>query len=757
MSSSYGDGLRRRGSIHCCWGFVGGGVRRLPPQRSPVFSTTMAGDVGGHRTTTFIVLGLAAVASAVTIYYLTSSRDDRKKGGGTASPGSTKTTTKSSSSRSSVSSERDAGSVDSGSTPTKSNVNSSSGGGSSSSSYFTASQTAATTRSKSSAASHHTGEDEEYRALHIKIEDIDREGKTLFKDKKFLEAAEKFTEALDLIDAKKLANATLEFSSPLTPISSNGGTNNSSSTTSKASLNRQIITLMNNRSAMYEKAALPDLALSDCDTVLDLDPGHAKARTRRLRILESQNRHIEALVEACALQLKFMNDNRDKLRLGLAPTGSPPVPQSKIEELVTHIRPGEIERVQKAMALRDVVERPLPSTYTITQLLSSFSGYNKWMGEAAKGGAVSKFTSTLDELLLDDVPRRSLVAFADHVATKATLFLHRGRRLAFEKNFIKAVADFENAYALIEDVSGKDESDHEEAKAEIIKAMEKDDYARLLEWSGMCSHLRHELKGALVCYERCSALEPDNTELLVKRAGVKMDEWDHAGAEKLFTDALALNPTASDALLHRSNMRMLQQKITDSKTDLETCIRLYPNNLMARLRLATVFMALEDMDGAKRVLDQAEEYDPESSEVHCYRGELFFAKGDFISAKDEFEKAMKCDPTNPTPYVNAALAIVNIQPSSHLAPPDFPGAIKLLEKAIDIDPMMHGAYVQLGQMKLSMATDLTKAKEVVDLYDKALDYCRNPEEMKDICSMRILTVAQIDAAHTLRMETLQMQ
>ena len=189
------------------------GGRRWWPSQSPVFST-MAD--GGHRTTTFIVLGLAAVASAVTIYYLTSSRDDRKKRGGTASPGSTKTTTKSS--RSSVSSERDAGSVDWGSTPTKSNVNSSSGGGSSSSSYFTASQTAATTRSKSSAASHHTGEDEEYRALHIKIEDIDREGKTLFKDKKFLEAAEKFTEALDLIDAKKLANATLEFSSPLTPL-----------------------------------------------------------------------------------------------------------------------------------------------------------------------------------------------------------------------------------------------------------------------------------------------------------------------------------------------------------------------------------------------------------------------------------------------------------------------------------------------------------------------------------------------------------
>merc|ERR1712194_7079 len=79
------------------------------------------------------------------------------------------------------------------------------------------------------------------------------------------------------------------------------------------------------------------------------------------------------------------------------------------------------------------------------------------------------------------------------------------------------------------------------------------------------------------------------------------------------------------------------------------------------------------------------------------------------------------------------------------------------EKAIEVDPMMHVAYVQLGQMKLSMATDLSKAKEVVDLYDKGLEYCRTPEELKDICSMRILTIAQIDAAGALKMETLNMQ
>lgn len=163
------------------------------------------------------------------------------------------------------------------------------------------------------------------------------------------------------------------------------------------------------------------------------------------------------------------------------------------------------------------------------------------------------------------------------------------------------------------------------------------------------------------------------------------------------------------------------------------------------------------MDGAKRMLDQAEEYDPDSSEVRCYRGELHFARGDFAEAKLEFEKAMECDPYNPTPYVNAALAVVNTPPAGGGMIPDFGEAIRLLEKAIQIDPMFHAAYVQLGQMKLSMATDLKKAREVVELYDRGLEYCRTPEELMDICCMRILTVAQIDAAHALHMETLNMQ
>ena len=672
--------------------------------------------------TTFIVIGVAAIGTAAALWYMSSKSADNSA-------------TKKSLPSSSKGTAGDA----SPHTPTKSNATKSSAP--------RTSNTAASAASTTTAATASTSKADEDKALHRKIEEIDRAGKKLFKEKKFMEAAETFTEALDLIEEKRPRNKAQSASS-----------DNDSASTKSSSLTRQVITLTNNRSAMYEKASFPDLALSDCDAVLALDPTHAKARTRRLRILESQQRYSEALVEVCALQLKFMNDNRDKLRLGLPPTGSPPVSQSKIEELVTHIQPEEMKRVQDAMAVKESEndgKRALPSRYTIAQLLKSFSGYNKWMGDAAKGGTVQKFTSQSEDLL--DIPRKNMVAFADNIATKATLLSHRGRRYAFEKDYEKAVQDFDDAFLLVEDVDGKDEDNHEDVKKEIINAMEGDEYARLLEWAGMCKHLRYELKGALECYERCSKLEPENTELLVKLAGVKMDGSKHDDAEKLFADALAINPTASDALLHRANLRLLQQRIAESQTDLETCIRLFPNNLMARLRLATVFMAKEDMDGARRQLDQAEEYDPDSSEVHCYRGELYFARGEFVNAKESFEKSMTADPYNPTPYVNASLAVVNTPPANGSNVPDFPQAVKLLEKAIEVDPMMHGAYVQLGQMKLSMAADLKKAKEVVELYDKGLEYCRTPEELKDICSMRILTIAQIDAAQALHMDTLSMQ
>jgi len=550
-------------------------------------------------------------------------------------------------------------------------------------------------------------EKEKLDKLHKQIDAIDKKGKALFKNKEFVAAAETFTSALDLID-EEVGEDLVHHSQ----------------------LKRQVITLMNNRSAMYEKGGLPDLALHDCETILEQDQAHTKARTRKLRILESLKRYNDALVEVCALQLKFMQDNRDKLRLGIPV--SPPVSQSKIEELMGYILPDEIEKMLKTIKEKfGTSDRPLPACHTILQLLQSFTGYNAWMSQAAKDGSLDSLTVNLDA--------------AENEVQKVEILLKRGRRYAYHRKFSECKDDFEAAYSILEE--GGDNVRHN---------LQDGAEARILEWVGMCRHLRYDLDGAIKCYEKCSDLEPDNAEILVKRAGVKMDAGKLDEAMNLFDTALGLDPSAADALLHRANLRMLQQKPKEAQSDLEACLELRPDHILARLRLATVLMATEDLNGAKQCLDKAEAVDPQSSEVHSYRGELHFAQNEFVEARAEFDQAIKCDAGNPTPYVNAALAIMNTPPANG-GPPDIKETISLLEKAIEVDPQFHSAYVHLGQLKLSMATDLSTAKEVVALYDKGLDHCRTAEELKDIVSMRILTVAQVDAAGILKMDTLNMQ
>lgn len=483
---------------------------------------------------------------------------------------------------------------------------------------------------------------------------------------------------------------------------------------------------------MYEKGYLPELAVEDCVAILDRDINHTKARTRKLRLLETMKRGQEALVEVCALQLLYMKANRTSLQMGL-PVPQPPVPQSKMEELLGLVLPEELEKYSKR--LKESKKRPLPSSYTILQLLKSYSGFNSWMAAAAKDGSVEKITSEMPAAEATDT---------ESTAKRATTLMKRGRRHVYDRNYELATNDFEEAYALVE------------SDADVQIAMEDDSYARLLEWTGMVRHWHYQLDSSLACYEKCSDLEPTNADLLVKQAGVQMDSGKHDEAIQYFDRALGIDETAVDALLHRSNLQMLQGKHEEAKRDLQRCLELRPNHIMARLRLASILAATDDATGAKKQLDLAEREDPESSEVQSHRGELFFTQGQMDEAKTQFEKAIDLEPSNPTPYVNAAMALLN----TPMAPGQMPDAavvMELLEKAISVDPQFTAAYMQLGQLALGTATDLAAAREVISLYDRGLENCRSEEEIKELCSMRILAVAQVEAASMLKMETFNMQ
>lgn len=244
---------------------------------------------------------------------------------------------------------------------------------------------------------------------------------------------------------------------------------------------------------------------------------------------------------------------------------------------------------------------------------------------------------------------------------------------------------------------------------------------------------------------------------MVKEAGVLMDAGKHEEAVVLFDRALSVDPDAVDALLHRANLRMLQANLDAAKADLERCVQLRPDYVMARLRLAAVLTSTNDADGAQQQLEEAARVAPGSSDVLSYKGELYFTQNDLRKAKKQFEKAMKLEPKNPTPYVNTALAVLNTPPEPGKQLEMANEACRLLEKAIEVDPQFQAAYVQLGQLKLGMATDLATAREVVDLYDRGLKTCRTKEEMKDLMGMKLLTQAQVDGATAMKMESFSQQ
>jgi len=427
------------------------------------------------------------------------------------------------------------------------------------------------------------------------------------------------------------------------------------------------------------------------------------------------------------------------LRLGLPPSAPPPVQQEKLEELVQKLVPEQLEEYDKKIIKKFKENPQLPSDYTISQLLKSYTGYSSWTAKASSDGAVSEMEKELEDLLCK--PMEDAAAIAD----VASLWMKIGRRHILDGDYASAREAVLKGYALVEDDD------------KVQSVMKDDDYARLLEWAGMVKHWAYELDAGIKCYKKCAELEPLNAEVIVKQAGVAMDAGQQEEALGLFDSALAIDPDAVDALLHRANLRMLQADMDSAKADLKRCIELRPNYVMARLRLAAVLTSTNDAIRAKKQLDAAARTDPDSSDVLSYQGELFFTQNDFVRAREKFERAMKLEPKNPTPYINTALAVLNTPPVPGKQLEMASEACDLLEKAIEVDPQFQTAYVQLGQLKLGMATDLVTARDVVALYDKGLTYCRTKEEMKDLMGMKLLTQAQVDGATALKMEAFSHQ
>jgi len=311
-------------------------------------------------------------------------------------------------------------------------------------------------------------------------------------------------------------------------------------------------------------------------------------------------------------------------------------------------------------------------------------------------------------------------------------------------DLVSAIGDFEKAAETI----GSDR--------EVMQ--QTTHYLDLVEWLGVCKHLSWDMNGARDYYNECLAAEPENVEVLVKAAGVQMDGGNLEEAKRLFDMALAVDKNSPDALLHRANLHMLNRDLDSSFADLEKCLKSNPTFLTAHLRLATVHMHRGDQAGATKSLAIASKYAPHSSDVHSYWGELTFQNNEIDKAIEMFEKAIECEPLNPTPYCNLALTkFRKLQETGGDPIEGTPEVIKLFERSFEVDPMCTASYLHLGQLKLSLAKTASDVDYVIELYERGIVRSRMEDEILDLLQALIMAKAQKRAAELLRMEVFDMK
>eukprot|EP01031_Cornospumella_fuschlensis_P028535 gene28535-34445_t len=244
----------------------------------------------------------------------------------------------------------------------------------------------------------------------------------LIKGEKHQEAAEKLTEALAL--------------APGVP-----------------SASKDISTLYNNRSAMFEKLGRFEEALRDITVLLTMDCNHAKARVRRARILEQQGKLKGALQDLfyVAFLERLANNN----------------PQPSVN--------GQIESVGKKLSLQTaqqiVQDKQLPTAAFVRNCLDTYTTFPLW------------------RLVCEDPSQQSLEAEESA--------LHKVRELLLR-------AQHKEAFALLVPLL-QTVKDNEQSLDRLVAA-------QIYDLGGLYHHLLGSFKQAAAHYERALALLAEGEE-----------------------------------------------------------------------------------------------------------------------------------------------------------------------------------------------------------------------------------------------------
>jgi lipoprotein NlpI len=227
---------------------------------------------------------------------------------------------------------------------------------------------------------------------------------------------------------------------------------------------------------------------------------------------------------------------------------------------------------------------------------------------------------------------------------------------------------------------------------------------------GKAQAQRNEIKAAIQDFSEALKLDPTATDALYNRgaAYALMGQTKTALAD--FAQVLELAPNDPDTLFYRALIYVNQGKIESAVKDLTGVLKQRPDDGISRLQRAGLLIALQRNEDAIADLDQLLKQDPAAFDARYSRGRAEMLKGDNAAAAKDFESLMLGRKDNP--YAALRLYIVRARGGQK---DDAPLAAAAKAYADDQWPMPVVAFYQ-GKMS---EADLLEAAKVSDPATKA--------------------------------------
>lgn len=193
---------------------------------------------------------------------------------------------------------------------------------------------------------------------------------------------------------------------------------------------------------------------------------------------------------------------------------------------------------------------------------------------------------------------------------------------------------------------------------------------------------------ALLGFGRLGAQDGDSDMLAGMSA---MRKADHGTAEQAFTRAVSSEPDNMKAWYYRGVNRIGQGDLGGALKDLDQALNLDPNDAHCLLRRAEVrarlgaeFSAIADLEKLLAVRPVG----PAAEHALLHLGHFAMAKNDLVAAKAYYDQLIQIAPYNAFGWCDRGIVLAAMHQDDE--------AIADLQRAIELDPTLDQAYVQLA-------------------------------------------------------------